>query len=332
LGGLGGLGAFQGAGASPQYGGGVTLGLLTSAEAITHIVDEGQLSQDVPPHGNIGRWSDWVRGSLYLTEYCRHLDWSYQSNRFTLDFDGPVYRVDRPGHELLNGQVREIRKYVDQRAERAAEITSQLGFPTPYFAMALGLHPGHYKYTGELVAVTQVMAAHSAMIVKNALCVPRPDFVSAKVLPMIATPGHGSFPSAHATEAFAVAEVLKAILDVAVNAHADRDNRVALVDKQAERIAVNRTVAGVHYPIDTWAGATLGRIVGKLILRLCGQGGQVGDRHYMPKAHDFFVNDFTEAFETPSGDGPINTHGEGSSVSQTPHFTWLWGKMVEEFA
>ncbi|HSM42424.1 MAG TPA: phosphatase PAP2 family protein [Afifellaceae bacterium] len=233
---------------------------------------------------------------------------------------------------MLNEQVGQMRKYVDQRAERAAEITSQLGFPTPYFAMPLGLHPGHFKFTGELVAVTQVMAAHTAMIVKNALSVPRPDYVSAKILPMIATPGHGSYPSAHATESFAVAEVLKAILETAGDAHADRENRIDLVYKQAERIAVNRTVAGVHYPIDTWAGATLGRIVGRLILRLCGQGGEVGDRHYTPEEHDFFVNDFIEAFDTPSADVPINTHGEGSSVAPTPHFTWLWGKMVGEFA
>ena len=33
---------------------------------------------------------------------------------------------------------------------------------------------------------------------------------------------------------------------------------------------MNRTVAGVHYPIDTWAGAVLGRAVGQIVLAKCG--------------------------------------------------------------
>ena len=52
------------------------------------------------------------------------------------------------------------------------------------------------------------MGAHLAMIAKHALAVRRPDQLDGRILPMIPTPGHGAFPSAHATEAYAVATVL----------------------------------------------------------------------------------------------------------------------------
>src|SRR3712207_7550243 len=41
----------------------------------------------------------------------------------------------------------------------------------------------------------------------------RPDRLGPTVMPMIPTPGHGTFPSAHAAEAFAVATVLDGLLE-----------------------------------------------------------------------------------------------------------------------
>ncbi|MGQ7416479.1 hypothetical protein ACTGY7_11190, partial [Streptococcus suis] len=41
------------------------------------------------------------------------------------------------------------------------------------------------------------------------------------------------------------------------------------LDKLAERIAIHRVVAGVHFPIDIWAGALLGRSIGELIIAKC---------------------------------------------------------------
>ncbi len=74
------------------------------------------------------------------------------------------------------------------------------------------------------------------MIVKTALAVRRPDQVDGRLLPMIPTPGHGSFPSAHATEAYAVLTVLEALIE-AWDSQADRSGRVAMLRALAERIA-----------------------------------------------------------------------------------------------
>src|ERR1044071_8116934 len=112
-------------------------------------------------------------------------------------------------------------------------------------------------------------------------------------MPMIPTPAHGSFPSAHATEAFAVAEVLRGFVKHHKYHYTDFERRLALLSKLAERIAVNRTVAGVHYPIDTWAGAILGRAVGQIVLAKSHAGSRVHGYNYRAVgAKDFFVKEF----------------------------------------
>ena len=95
---------------------------------------------------------------------------------------------------------------------------------------------------------------------------PRPIQTSSDVQPIIQTPGHGSWPSGHATEAFAVAQVFSALqaggrVD-ALSAVAARSHPMRL----AARIATNRTIAGVHYPSDSMAGAILGLGIGEMVV------------------------------------------------------------------
>ena len=115
----------------------------------------------------------------------------------------------------------------------------------------------------------------------------------------------------------------------------DRDNRDKLLWKMAERISVNRTVAGVHYPIDSWAGATLGCAVGGVILALCGLGKKVHAVKYDPLDHDFTANRFLKAYEEV-------TNGVGScdgltgigvvKVDPAKQYEWLWSKVQSEFS
>jgi hypothetical protein len=84
---------------------------------------------------------------------------------------------------------------------------------------------------------------------------------------MIQTPVHASFPSGHCTECFAVARVLYELVSEtsAAGAAAKRQLGEQLL-RQAARIAINRTVAGVHYPVDSLAGQLLGLGVADYIL------------------------------------------------------------------
>ncbi len=79
---------------------------------------------------------------------------------------------------------------------------------------------------------------------------------------MILTPGHGSLPSGHATEAFTVAYVLWKLVSPTEPQPKSVDWAEQLM-RQAARVAINRTVAGVHFPVDSAAGQLLGLTLGE---------------------------------------------------------------------
>ena len=66
---------------------------------------------------------------------------------------------------------------------------------------------------------------------------------------VVAIPGHPAYPSGHATGAFTIAYLLQQL---------DPENGEQY-RKDAERIAKNREVGGLHYPSDTEAGRLLAR-------------------------------------------------------------------------
>jgi hypothetical protein len=279
-------------------------------------------------------WADWVRGSLYLTVFLTGFGWKLHKGKkhlgveMTYGGNGTTfYSVHRPDVTCFEQQLKFLRDYLDQRPDRSPEILTQLGFPTPYFSMILGLQTGTNRYTLELIAITQVVAAHTAMVVKHHLACRRPDRLGAKVMPIIPTPAHATFPSAHATEAFAVATVLNKLLESQEH-YPDVAKRQALITKLAERIAVNRTVAGVHYPIDSWAGAILGRAVGQIVLSKCGIDSVVDAYDYRANGScDFFVDEFVKG-ENPD----FGVHRQQRvRVDSSDLFTWLWNKARKEF-
>jgi membrane-associated phospholipid phosphatase len=68
-------------------------------------------------------------------------------------------------------------------------------------------------------------------------------------------PGHASFPSGHATQAFLMALFIEQALTVTLKAYAPIVARELKV--LAVRIARNREIAGLHYPTDSDAGRQL---------------------------------------------------------------------------
>lgn len=224
---------------------------------------------------------------------------------------------------------------MDLRPERSTEILSQLGFPTGYFTSILGLTSARNPFTFELIAATQVLTAHVAMGAKFHLACRRPDQI-APVMPMIQTPAHPTYPSAHAAEAFAVATVIEGLLQaIATTHHFSHGNALRLLTfKLAERIAENRVIAGVHYPIDSWAGATIGEAVGRLILRKCGIAAALHPAVFEATNLDFSV----AAFRPDLWPGDARSCAKLTRAptpiegpNQSPLFAWLWRKSLDEF-
>ena len=84
---------------------------------------------------------------------------------------------------------------------------------------------------------------------------------------MIQVPGHGSTPSGHSTEAFAAAMVLIRLTTANKNPVYCAELSVVQLLRQAARIAINRQVAGLHFPVDTAAGAVLGMTLGSYLVQ-----------------------------------------------------------------
>jgi membrane-associated phospholipid phosphatase len=215
----------------------------------------------------------------------------------TLRWNGkPLVTIHRPDLGVLKRQTELVLAYADLRSERINEVLAQVVPQVANWAATLGLHPESHKYTFELLGVGLSFATQSVMRFKHALGVPRPGEVSTLVHPLILTPAHRAFPSGHATEAYFAAEMLSRLFSVAgrevgpkqnagwqSNPNLDLTNgtNASMIRPQlhriAYRVAENRVVAGVHYPMDSLAGQLLGITLARHLVALCGHRNPAGE-------------------------------------------------------
>lgn len=149
-------------------------------------------------------------------------------------------------------QIDKVLRAAVEREERLPEILSQMGDISPYFEAISGIDPDNTPRLSELLEVACEVATHVVMALKNEAAVWRPYQMSSAIHPVISTPGHGALPSGHATIATLTACLYAQLLP------APSRTRVEQLDRLARRIAFNRVVAGVHFPIDSEVGYALG--------------------------------------------------------------------------
>ena len=156
--------------------------------------------------------------------------------------------------DKFEGQIDKVQRAAIEREDRLPEILAQSDDLWSFFRVLLGRDDAASPIVAELLAVAWQWATPLVMALKNDVAALRPVHRAPSVLPVIATPAHGSLPSGHATMAALTAEVLSHLLF----AGDDKHPRVQQLDRLARRIAFNRVVAGVHFPIDSAAGYALG--------------------------------------------------------------------------
>ncbi|MGE4047186.1 MAG: phosphatase PAP2 family protein [Acetobacteraceae bacterium] len=179
-----------------------------------------------------------------------------------------LVRLIRPTTKTLRlCQVQHVYNYADLRRDRAAEILTQVRGVDIFLGRSCPLHPERHPRTLELMAAFFRALVAVEMRIKHALAVPRPMDFSWQAMPMIQTPGHGSFPAGHAAESFMLATVLSAVMRQANPRYADWNEPLA---RLASRISVNRLIAGVHFPVDLAAGLVLGLTLGRYFIALAG--------------------------------------------------------------
>ncbi|WP_418320819.1 phosphatase PAP2 family protein [Piscinibacter sakaiensis] len=169
--------------------------------------------------------------------------------------------------------------------------------------------------TLELMQLALDLAFTVVQRFKHALAVPRPHEIDPGVSPALLTPGHGSLPSGHATEAFTVATLMTAFLG--------NDQATGkLLRRLAQRIADNREVAGLHYAIDSLAGQVLGQVLGAFVAARCGAG--------KVSSGTFDGSNLTGDEECMESGEPSNIaavqSGADISVESSPQLEWLWNQ------
>lgn len=247
------------------------------------------------------------------------------SNKVFVDLRGP-------DQELLKRQLELVAAYADLRADRLPEIVDQLAAPVAYWSSVLGLAAHRHTRTLQLIDLAIGLAIHVEMRIKHIFAVRRPGEFSPQIQPVIPTPGHGSWPSGHATEAFAVAPMLEALLNQARPGKHDGTACHLQLQRLAARIAINRTVAGVHYPVDSAAGRLLGTSLAEfLVARATGTGLQ---------RRGFDSQRFTESDSTPRDfrisdpldEAPYSVGGPAIPLPKADTLAWLWQEALKEWA
>jgi len=249
----------------------------------------------------------------------------------------PLIRMARPTEAIFHRQVELVVNYADLRADRLTEVLAQADGPTAFLASVAYLAPNRSRWTLELLGAIFRLAQFVEFRLKHALACRRPNEYSPQIQPMILTPEHGSFPSGHATETFAMAIVLIELLRASpVSVYQQKIYAVQFL-RLAARVAINRQVAGVHFPVDSAAGAFLGLTLGAYFCRRSNNARQydawVFDGRRYPDNADF---NWTEWYDTNAGrqTAPAYASGPQSNAlgSASPILNWLWKKALAEWS
>ena len=101
------------------------------------------------------------------------------------------------------------------------------------------------------------------------------------------------------------------------------------------RIAVNRTVAGLHYPVDSAVGRLLGTALGEFLVARA-TGGSLHTRGFDaslfvgPKGEPLDFN-LHQSMDHASGHAFTRSAGT-TGVGNAPLLAWLWEEAVKEWA
>jgi PAP2 superfamily len=159
-------------------------------------------------------------------------------------------------------QIDKVLRAAIEREDRMPEILVQVNDIDCFFDAITGIDRANAPHLRELIVTAAEVATMVVMSLKHNIAEWRPVQRSGRVQPAINTPGHGSMPSGHATIAVLTAKLLSALL------YQPRDLRAASLDRLSQRIAFNRVVAGLHYPMDSFVGEALGAQLAKAMVAL----------------------------------------------------------------
>ncbi len=231
----------------------------------------------------------------------------------------PLFSLERMPSVDIQVQVDKVVRAAVEREDRMPEVLAQADGFWPFFERLLGFSLGSAPTLAELLAVGDAWCVPVLMMFKHELAWRRPVQESSLVLPVIQTPGHGSMPSGHATLAAFQAELLRTLLY-------PRDSlRSQQLDRLARRIAFNRVVAGVHFPVDNLVGYRLGTQLAQLFSAWADHEHALAPKAL--RARDIVTGDHT--LKEDAADVPVRQDGAPIGLP-IPTLKSLWQQSAAE--
>jgi membrane-associated phospholipid phosphatase len=236
----------------------------------------------------------------------------------------PLLTMQCPDLDFFRGQLWMVDRDAVLRDTRVAEVLTQVTTPLSYFATVVNLQAGRHPHTLALVDVALKFAYAVGMRFKHAFAVPRPSDLSALMQPMIEVPQHASYPMGHAIEAHLIAGLLSRLVPGLGTGSAAR----RALRRNAYRIAYNRVIAGLHYPIDAIPGRLLGDALAVYVSAL-------GKDAAWKSAQFDVANLPADATMGETDDEFVGlncTQPSGDMPKASPIFQELWKQASEEWA
>jgi acid phosphatase (class A) len=139
----------------------------------------------------------------------------------------------------------------------SAQADSQLSVFRFADVMGPRFKPENLPFAAKFFARVVADEDHAIDPAKEHFNRPRPYVADHDVKPVLGTMnGNASYPSGHATFAYAAAILLAEMAP----------EKAAAIFDRADRFAENRVIAGVHYPTDIEAGRVSGSVIDNVLL------------------------------------------------------------------
>ena len=132
----------------------------------------------------------------------------------------------------------------NDRAGYLAEIIAQNDNAPFYWIAMLGMTSGSRPATIKLIQIALRIGEMTAVYYKNVYHRVRPSVISPALMPPFGPPGHPAFPSGHSLQGWLITYVLEDVTPATGGQSVYSDH----LEWLADRVAVNRERAGLHYP------------------------------------------------------------------------------------
>jgi len=234
--------------------------------------------------------------------------------------------------QLIEAQLLQVFDSRQLRAERAHEIVHELSMSPAYWANIVGKPLHNMPHVLEFMSAALQLATQVVMQFKHAVALPRPSQLSSQIQPIISVPGHGALPSGHSTQFHMVARLMSALHGAHNRGAASTEQVTGLLFRRAERVANNRTIAGVHYPMDSMAGCILGDTLANFLLAACSPADyHHGTFDMTPLLDNGHIGFHVDSYLNNSS--PQYAKGTRCELNfRAPVLMWLWDKANAEWS